>query len=66
MLLILNHVGRLLGLGPYAGKRDEVFEAWKQGISAVAECPNVVVKVGGLGNPQCPVECIKTPLQRFL
>jgi L-fuconolactonase len=28
-----------------------VFAEWKQGISAVAECPNVVVKVGGLGNP---------------
>ena len=49
--IILNHVGRPLGIGPYAGKRAEVFAEWKQGISAVAECPNVVVKVGGLGNP---------------
>jgi L-fuconolactonase len=49
--IILNHVGRPLGIGPYAGKRAEVFAAWQQGISAVAACPNVVVKVGGLGNP---------------
>jgi predicted TIM-barrel fold metal-dependent hydrolase len=28
-----------------------VFAAWRQDISAVAACPNVVVKVGGLGNP---------------
>jgi predicted TIM-barrel fold metal-dependent hydrolase len=49
--IILNHVGRPLGIGPYAGKRAEVFAEWQQSISAVAECPNVVVKVGGLGNP---------------
>lgn len=49
--IILNHVGRPLGIGPYAGRREEVFESWQQGISAVAACPNVVAKVGGLGNP---------------
>ena len=48
--IILNHIGRPLGTGPYAGKRDEVFEDWKRGMIAVAACPNVVVKVGGLGN----------------
>ena len=47
---ILNHIGRPLGTGPYAGKRDEVFADWKKGITAIAACPNVVVKVGGLGN----------------
>jgi predicted TIM-barrel fold metal-dependent hydrolase len=51
LTIILNHVGRPLGIGPYAGKRDEVLQEWKQGIDAAAECPNVVVKVGGLGNP---------------
>ena len=50
LTIILNHVGRPLGIGPYAGRRDEVLEDWKKGIDAVAECPNVVVKVGGLGN----------------
>ena len=40
-----------MGVGPYAGKRDEVFPVWQSGIAAVAACPNVVVKVGGLGNP---------------
>ena len=49
--IILNHVGRPLGIGPYAGKRQEVFQEWKKGIVEVAACPNVVVKVGGLGNP---------------
>ena len=48
--IILNHVGRPLGVGPYAGRRDEVFADWQQGIAAVAQRENVVVKLGGFGN----------------
>ena len=51
LTIILNHVGRPLGIGPYAGRREELMPQWRAGIDAVAECPNVVVKVGGLGNP---------------
>jgi predicted TIM-barrel fold metal-dependent hydrolase len=49
--IILNHMARPLGIGPYAGKRQEVFEVWKRGIAELATCPNVVVKLGGSGNP---------------
>ena len=48
--IILNHVGRPLGVGPYAGRRDEVFADWRQGIAAIAQRENVVVKLGGFGN----------------
>jgi len=48
--IILNHVGGPLGVGPYADKRDEVFQAWRKGITALADYPNVVVKLGGLGS----------------
>ena len=48
--IILNHLGGPLGVGPYAGKRDDVFQAWSKGIAALAERPNVVVKLGGLGS----------------
>jgi len=51
--MILNHVGGLLGVGPYAGRREEVCEVWKRGIAEVATCPNVVVKLGGLGMVRC-------------
>ena len=51
LTIILNHVGRPLGIGPYAGRREELMPEWRAGIDAVAECPNVVVKVGGVGNP---------------
>ncbi|MFC7398953.1 amidohydrolase family protein [Chelatococcus sp. GCM10030263] len=47
--IVLNHVGGTIGIGPYAGRRDDVFAEWKQAISRVAERPNVIVKLGGLG-----------------
>src|SRR3989442_7825089 len=46
--IIVGHVGGPLGYGPYAGKRDEVFASWKAGISGLATCPNVVMKLGGM------------------
>jgi predicted TIM-barrel fold metal-dependent hydrolase len=46
--IIVGHVGGPLGYGPYAGKRDEVFTSWKAGITALATCPNVVMKLGGM------------------
>lgn len=50
--IILNHIGGPLGVGPYAGKREEVFRVWKQGIAALSACQNVVVKLGGMGMPR--------------
>jgi predicted TIM-barrel fold metal-dependent hydrolase len=49
--IILDHIGGPLGIGPYTGKREQVFREWKQAIVALAACPNVVVKLGGLGMP---------------
>ena len=49
-LFVLNHIGRPLGVGPYEGHRDAVFEVWNRDMTTLAERPNVVVKVGGLGN----------------
>jgi predicted TIM-barrel fold metal-dependent hydrolase len=47
--MILNHCGGPLGIGPYASKKDEVFATWKADMAELAKCPNVVVKLGGLG-----------------
>ena len=46
--ICLNHVGGPLGIGVYAGKRDAVNAKWAASIRALAKCPNVVVKVGGM------------------
>jgi predicted TIM-barrel fold metal-dependent hydrolase len=48
--IILDHIGAPLGVGPYTGKRDEVFQVWSRGIAALASCPNVFVKLGGVGS----------------
>jgi L-fuconolactonase len=47
--IVLNHVGGVLGIGVYRGKRNEVFSGWAASIKALAARPNVYVKLGGLG-----------------
>ncbi len=47
--IVINHAGGPLGLGPYAGRRDEIFETWSTAIRNLAKCPNVHAKLGGLG-----------------
>jgi predicted TIM-barrel fold metal-dependent hydrolase len=51
--IVLDHVGGPLGVGAYAGKREEAFQVWKRSIAELAACPNVSVKLGGLGMPIC-------------
>jgi L-fuconolactonase len=47
--IVLNHVGGVVGIGAYAGRRDEVLEHWSRAIRDLARCDNVHVKLGGLG-----------------
>jgi predicted TIM-barrel fold metal-dependent hydrolase len=47
--IIVNHIGAPLGIGPYAGKRDEVMAAWRPPMEQLAALPNTVLKVGGIG-----------------
>ncbi len=47
--IILNHSGGAIGIGPYAGRRDAVFAEWSASMREVAACPNVLLKLGGLG-----------------
>jgi len=49
--MILDHFGTPLGVGVYADKREEIFEQWCKDITEIAECPNVVAKLGGLAMP---------------
>ena len=47
--IILNHLGGPLGAGAYEERREEVFASWTRDIRVLAGCPNVTVKLGGLG-----------------
>ena len=49
--IIFDHLGGPLGIGPYAGQRDAIFKQWREDVSALAGCDNVVAKLGGLVMP---------------
>jgi predicted TIM-barrel fold metal-dependent hydrolase len=52
LTIILNHIGGLYRVGPYGNRDDEVLATWRNGIAAVAQCPNVFLKLGGVGQPR--------------
>jgi L-fuconolactonase len=47
--MILDHLGGPLSHGRYAGHRDEVLAAWRPPMEALSRCPNVALKLGGIG-----------------
>jgi L-fuconolactonase len=47
--IILDHLGGPLGIGPYAGRRGEILARWRPMMAEIAACPNVFLKVGGIG-----------------
>ena len=49
--MVLDHFGTPLGVGPYAGQREAIFTQWQRDIEAIARCPNVVAKIGGMAMP---------------
>jgi predicted TIM-barrel fold metal-dependent hydrolase len=51
--IVLNHLGGITGIGVYAGRREEIFAAWRESLADLARCPNVVVKLGGLAMDYC-------------
>lgn len=47
--IVVDHLGGPLGIGPHARDRDHMIAQWRHGMAVVAACPNVSLKVGGLG-----------------
>jgi L-fuconolactonase len=47
VIIVLDHMGGPLGVGPYAGRRAEVFTEWRARLGELASCANIVVKLGG-------------------
>ena len=46
--IVCDHVGTPLGVGVYKGTLPERFGVWRDNMRALAELPNVFVKLGGL------------------
>jgi len=60
--IVINHVGAPLRGGPYLEDRDDVMRVWGTGMRNLAACPNVFMKLGGLGMPINGFDYHKQPL----
>jgi len=49
--IVLDHLGGILGTGPYKDQRQEILEYWKAQMADIAACSNVFLKLGGIGMP---------------
>jgi predicted TIM-barrel fold metal-dependent hydrolase len=47
-VIVFDHFGGPLGIGPYEGRREEIFAQWQRDVAELARCPNVYAKLGGL------------------
>jgi L-fuconolactonase len=46
--VVVNHIGGLVNIGPYAQRKAESFAHWKASLQELARRPNVFLKLGGL------------------
>ena len=49
--IVIDHLGGILGTGPYRDRRDEILGRWRDAMSDLASCPNTFLKLGGIGMP---------------
>ena len=50
--IVLNHIGGLLAwTRNYLARKEEAITQWRSSMTELAKCPNVFVKLGGLGMP---------------
>ena len=46
--IVVDHCGGIVRVGGYGGRSD-IHDSWKVAISELANCPNVMIKLSGLG-----------------
>lgn len=49
--IVLDHLGCILGTGPYKDRREEILQYWRTQMADIASCGNVYLKLGGIGMP---------------
>ncbi|MFM9940431.1 MAG: amidohydrolase family protein [Hyphomicrobiaceae bacterium] len=47
--IIVDHCGGAIGIGPYAARKADTFKEWRASMLELGKCPNVRIKLGGLG-----------------
>ena len=53
LTIVLDHLGCILGVGHYEGREQETFAQWRAAMAELASCPNIRVKLGGMGMIIC-------------
>lgn len=48
-MIVADHLGGPLSLGPFVGCQEEVRKQWTRSVRTLASCPNVHMKLEGLG-----------------
>jgi L-fuconolactonase len=59
--IILDHYGCMIGVGHYEGCEAETFREWRASMAELAACPNVSVKLGGMGMIICGADWNERP-----
>ena len=49
--IVFDHFGGPLGIGPYKGLGDEIFDQWVIDVGELSKCQNVYAKLGGIVMP---------------
>ncbi len=49
--IVLNHIGQVAGIAVNEADRADVFSQWRRNLGDLAQRPNVVCKLGGMGQP---------------
>jgi len=62
-VFVVDHYGTPLGVGPYAGRKEQVFAEWARGIELAAACPNVLFKASGFALAMTGADFIARPAQ---
>lgn len=59
--IVLDHCGGPIGVGRYASRRAEGLLEWKNNMTALADCPNVSVKIGALNMSFTALDAARKP-----
>lgn len=59
--IVLDHIGCIVGVGPYEGREAELFRSWRKDMAMLAQCDNVTVKIGGFGMIICGARWHEAP-----
>ncbi|RKE34704.1 putative TIM-barrel fold metal-dependent hydrolase [Paraburkholderia sp. BL23I1N1] len=49
VMVVINHFGGPVGVGPHAGRRADVLGEWRNSLQRLARLPNTLMKLGGAG-----------------